>query len=273
MAELFYDSSLPKKRITNDIKELWQYRDLIWQLTLKNVTVRYKRSFLGILWTLLDPLLTMIVMGFVFSAILNRQIPNFIVYLLCGLVVWNFFSQATSSTIREFLGGERLISKVYLPQAVFILVPVSTGLVNFALSFIALILIAIATQSHTAWIHVIPLVVPIFVLFVFCTGIGMLIAPLNALFSDVENLYGIFLRLLLYFSAIFYSIESMPEWLQAIIRLNPIYHFIAMVRAPIYSGNPIPMDSLVYVSVWAVIFVILGWILFTKLSDKVALNS
>jgi ABC-type polysaccharide/polyol phosphate export permease len=268
-APVYYDSSVKTNRFVRELKELVQYRDLIWQMTVRNITVRYKRSVLGVFWTLLEPLLTMAVMAFVFTALLSRTLPNFPVYLLCGLNVWGYFAQSTNSAMRDFVATERLISRVYLPQSVFVIVAITTGLVNFLIEGVALFAITLVIVGSIS-IYVPTLILPLFIMTIFNLGLGLVLAPLSAYFSDMNNIYNIFLRLLLYLSAIFYPVDILPDWLQKIVALNPVYQFIHIFRNPIYYGTPIPLDSLLYVSIWALGLIVLGVFLFTKLADEIA---
>ena len=268
----YYDSNVKQRRLLRELKELVQYKDLIVQMTIRNITVRYKRSLLGVLWTLLEPLMTMLVMAMVFSYILQHAIPNFAVYLLTALVVWSFFQSSTNSAMRDFSAGERLVSRVYLPQSVFVIVAIATGLVNFLLEFIVVLVIAFISHVSIP-IYIVTLVFPLIILIIFNLGLGLILAPLSAYYSDVSNIYNILLRLLMYLSAIFYSIDIMPEWLQKIINLNPVYQFIHIFRSPIYYSAPIPLDAVGYVSLWAIGVLVLGIVIFMRLSDDIISRS
>ena len=267
----YYNSEAKQNSLIKEIRDLYQYRDLIWQMTMRNVTVRYKRSFLGVLWTMLDPLLTMLVMVFVFTALLGRHIPNFPVYLLTGLVVFSFFSQASNNAISDFVSSERLIAKVYLPQSVFVIVSVTTGLVNLLISLVVLLVIALITGAPIT-LALAALPIPIIILTIFTLGAGLILAPLAVYFSDIGNIYSIFLRLVMYLSAIFYPIEILPEWLRSIVNINPIYRFISLFRDPIYLGIPFSLDGLLYVSIWAILLLLVGLLIFTRLSYDISLQ-
>jgi len=267
--QVYYDSDNRQNRLLREIKELFQYRDLIRQMTIRNITVRYKRSILGVFWTLLEPILTMMVMSFVFSAILQRTIPHFPIYLFCGLIVWGFFSTSTNSAMRDFIATERLISRVYLPQSVFVIVAIATGLVNFLIEIVALLLITIVLMGSIS-IYTPMLIVPIILLTIFNLGIGLILAPLTAYFNDINTIYNILLRLLLYLSAIFYPLDILGDTLQTIVGLNPVYQFIHLLRNPIYYQTPIPLDSVLYTSAWAFGLLVVGAIVFTSLADDMA---
>jgi len=267
--QVYYDSAVRQNRLFREIKELVLYRDLILQMTIRNITVRYKRSILGVFWTLLEPILTMMVMSFVFTAILSRSIPHFPIYLFCGLIVWGFFSTSTNSAMRDFVATERLISRVYLPQSVFVIVAIATGLVNFLIEMVAMLIIAMVLMGSIS-IYTPTLILPILILTIFNLGLGLILAPLGAYFNDINTIYNILLRLLLYLSAIFYPVDILPSWLQKIVALNPVYQFIHIVRNPVYYQTPIPLDSLLYTSLWAIGLLVLGAIVFSSLADDIA---
>ena len=267
----FYDSDAPRQYMLDEFRDLKRYRNLIQQLTMRNVTVRYKRSFLGVIWTMLDPLLTMLVMLFVFTSLLRRQIPNFSVYLLTALTVWGFYSQVTNNAIRDFGSSGRLISKVYLPQSVFVIVSVTTGLVNFFISLGILLIIALITHAPMT-LNWFLLPIPIVILTTFALGVSLILAPVGVYFTDIGNIYSIVMRLVMYLSAIFYPIDILPDWLRAVVNANPIYHFISLFRSPIYLGEPLSISSLIYVSAWAAGLLLIGLLTFTRLSDDISLR-
>lgn len=266
----YYDSESKQNRIITELRSVYEYRNLVFQMTLRNITIRYKRSFLGMFWTMLEPLMMMVVMAFVFSSILQRGVENYPIFLFTGLLIWNYFSQATNSAMSDFSNSGRLLSKVYLPQSVFIFVSICTALVNFAISMVALLVVSLFFKAPISVYGLLILLWPLFILTIFNLGIGLFLAPLNVLYSDIGNVYNIFLRLLMYLSAIFYPVETLPGWLRTIIELNPVYQFIYIFRHPIYLGLAIPADSMVYVTVWTVIMLVVGFTVFTEFSEKVA---
>ncbi len=265
----YYDSNDRKNKLWIEIRELYYYRDLIWQMTLRNVTVRYKRSILGVLWTMLEPLLTMVVMAVVFTALLDRKIPHFPIYLLSGIVVWNYFAFATQSAMHDFIGGEQLIGRVYLPRSIFVVTAITTGLVNFLISFAVLLLIALATGAPVS-VYTFLLFFPIVILTAFNLGIGLWLAPLQSYFTDTGSIYGIALRLLIYLSAIFYPIDALSPILQMVVNLNPVYQFIHIFRNPVYYGTAIPLLPIVYTTILAIVLLISGAFFFVRLSDRIA---
>jgi len=268
---VYYDSLTHRRNVMNEVRDLLQYRNLLWQLTKRNLTVRYKRSFLGIMWTLLDPLLTMLVMTFVFTALLERNLPDFPVYLLTGIVVWAFFSQSSGGSIRDFSNNGRLISKINIPPSAFIVVTVWTGVINFFISLLIVLVVSALTGAPItlAWLM---LPIPIFIFTLFTLGVCLILAPLGIYFADIQNIYSIFLRLMMYLSAIFYPVDILPDGLRAIVNLNPLYQFISIFRSLTYLGDGLSMQSLLNTSLWAFALFAVGILVFAKLSDDISLR-
>ncbi len=264
-----YDTDAPRHLILDEIRELINYRDLIRHMVKRNVTARYKRSVLGVIWTQLDPLLTMIIMALVFTAVLRRSIPGFPVYLLSGLIIWNYVSQSTTSAISDLLLGGALLGRVYLPQSIFAVTAVLTGFVNILLSIGPLLLLIVIYQRPftIAWLFV-----PFGLLIVsaFTLGLGLFVSAFAVFFTDIQNIFNIIMRLLMYLSAIFYTVERLPEALSYLIMINPIYNMIQLFRDPVYNGSFPPIEMMIYSTVIAVSFLSMGLWVFTKLSDKYA---
>jgi ABC-type polysaccharide/polyol phosphate export permease len=268
-AKPYFDSDQPRNRIVSEIQELVAYRDLIRNLVRRNVTARYKRSVLGVLWTLLDPLATMIIMAVVFGALFARPTPGFPVFILSALIVWNFFSQASTQAMGDFLFSRSLIVQVYMPKSVFAFSAVGTGLVNLLIACgPLLVFMLIFERPMTAALLFIPLSVLLSIMFTL--GVGLLISALAVFFADMLNIYQIALRLLMFLSGIFFSVDSMPEALQPFIGLIPTYQMVTLFRAPLYAGELPPLEVVLQFSGWAVLTLIFGLVVFTRLSDEYA---
>ena len=270
MTHAYYDSDNPTPKLIREARELFQYKSLIWLLTKRNLTIRYKRSLLGALWTMLNPLFTMVVMAFVFSIILKNKIPYFSVYLLTGLIVWTFFAESTINAAHDFRGSGRLISKVYLPQSSFIIVSVLTALSNLLIGIGIVLGLALVVGSPVNWTWLlIPL--PLITIFFFSFGIALMLAPLGVYFSDIESVYTILLRLLVYLSAIFYKVDMFSGAIRWAIEINPLYRFITLFRAVLYLGVPLPLNTFLYTATWALAMFGFGVFIFLRLSDDVVL--
>lgn len=263
----YYDSSDARTFILDEIRELIQYRYLIFNLIRTNITARYKRSVLGVIWTLLDPLLTMTVMAIVFSALFNRQVPGFPVFLFSGIVIWQLFSEGSSKAISDLVFGGGVLGRVYMPKSVYSVAATGTSLINFLLSLIPLALfVAVFNRPITLAMLFVP--VSILITSVFTLGVGLVVSSLAVFFSDIMNVHNILLRLLLYLSGVFFEISFLPEELGKLVNLIPTYHMIELFRQPVYNGRLPSLTSIAYMSLWAVLMFLVGFWVFSKLSDE-----
>lgn len=264
-----YDTDLRKNLILSELTDLYTYRALIFHLIRRNVTSRYKRSVLGVAWTLLDPLITMVVMAIIFSTIYGRSMPAYPVFLLSALIIFNFIQQSSTGAIVDLLNGGWLLGKVYMPRTVFSITSTGANLVNFFYSLIPLVLLVLAYN-----IPITPaiLFIPIAILncILFTLGLGFLFSIFAIFFADMINIHSILMRLLLYLSGTFYVAEDIPERFRPLIELNPIYTLITLFRDPIYFGTLPDPWTIVYSTAWAVGLFILGLIVFLHFHDQIA---
>jgi ABC-type polysaccharide/polyol phosphate export permease len=268
-SEQHFDSAAPRNRIVDEMHELLRYRDLVKNLVRRNVTARYKRSVLGVLWTLLDPFFTMLIMAAVFSALFAQTVPGYPVFIFAGVIIWNFFAQSSTQAMVDFVYSGSLIVQVYMPKTVFAFSAIGTGLVNLGLACIPLL--AIMVFLHRP-ITTALMFLPIAVLLasMFTLGMGLLVSALAVFFADMINIYSLVLRLGMYLSGIFFSVEALPEGLRHIIALIPTYQMVEMFRYPVYHGELPPVTSVLYFSVWAIVMLGAGMLVFTRLSDEYA---
>lgn len=267
--EFVYDSARPRLVIWEDAVELFRYRDLLWSLVQRDLTVRYKRSVLGFLWTMLNPLLTMIVLTIVFSTFFRFEFQHFAVYLLSGLLLWNFFAQSTTQAIHNLLWAGSLVNKIYLPKPIFVISALLVGLVNLVLALIPLALIMLISQ-HRFSPALLFLPIPIALVFVFALGVGLFVTTLAIFFVDVVDIYQVGLMVLFYLSPIIYPLSILPEQYLPFVKLNPMYYFLQLFRQPIYDGT-IPEVGLVWrAALIALVALMVGWWFFTKKADEFA---
>jgi len=267
----FYDSAHPRHPFLEEMRGLWRYRDLVWLLVWRNLTVRYKRSFLGALWSLMDPLLTMVIMAIVFSALLSRKIPFFPVYLFSGLLMFNFFFQGTQNAIANFEQAGRLLTKVYLPRSAFVIVSITEALVNLLIGIGIMSGLAVIEGLPFAWTWL-SLPLALFIGFIAATGVALALAPLSVLYADVKNIYVALLRLVMYLSAIFYQVDMFSGWTRKLIEFNPLYHLVLLLREPVYGHQWPGAESIAYVSLFAIVAWVAGWWLFLRFIDEAILT-
>jgi len=262
-----YDTAARRNLLWQEIADLWRYRDLLAELIRRNVTARYKRSVLGMLWTLLDPMLTMLVMAVVFTALFVRTVEAYPVFLLSGLILWNFFQQSTNQAMTDFVNSSQVFGKVRLPGSVFSTAAVGAGLVNLLISMIPLaaLMVAFGVGFRPSLLFV-----PVAVLLagLFTLGASLILASWVVFFADLQNAYGILLRLLFYLSGVIFAAQQLPEPVGRWLAYLPTYQMVALFRQPIYQGTwPAPADVACF-AVWAVGLFLVGLWLFTRRADE-----
>lgn len=248
-----------------------KYRFLLKELVKRDIKIKYRRSVLGIFWSFLNPLLTMVVLTIIFSSIFSVSIENFPVYFLTGKLVFDFFAQGSKGAMMSIIRNADIIKKVYVPKYMYCLGVIFSNFVTFTLSLIVLFMVMIATQADFT-IYILYSILPIFLLLMFTIGAGLLLAALTVFFRDIEHLYGVFVTMLMYGSAIFYPASIIPEKYQFLFDLNPIYAIISLCRDSFLYGQMFDTGTLLYASVSSVVVLILGIFLFYKYQDKFILH-
>ena len=252
------------------MKEILLYRDLVRALVARDLKVRYRRSAIGFVWTMLQPLLMMLVLHMVFSQIFAIRLDygNYPIYALAGLLFWNFFSQSIVASMNSLRGNAQLLQKLPVPKAVFPLATVISGVVNLVFALIPLLLLLIVTE-HRLPPTLLFLPVAILLVAVFTLGAGLLLAPLAVFFSDVVELIGVLLTLLMYMTPVIYPKEIVPEHLRWVVRFNPVRSILEVFRDPIYQREIPPLSHLtVSVIITALVLLIGVWV-FRRTSDRI----
>lgn len=246
-----------------------KYNFLLKQLVTRDFKVKYKRSILGILWSLLYPILTMAVMALVFTNMFKFSTPgvNYLVYLMSGLVIFNYFSEASNLAMSSVVANFSLINKVYMPKYIFPLSKCIFVGINFLLTLIPLYAIILITGTGINLYHLL-LPYVFLCLFLFTLGFGLILATISVFLRDMFYIYGVVLTLWTYMTPIMYDISIIPSSLLIIFKLNPLYWFVKFVR-DIILYNVIPgINVWLYCGVFAVGFLVLGICIFKKYQDK-----
>ncbi len=249
-----------QKRLTNS----WQYRDLLKQLVIRDIKLKYRRSFLGYLWSVLNPLFIMCVMTLIFSTMFKRNIENFPVYLFTGQIMFNFMNQSTHQAIFSITGNSALLKKTYVPKYIFTVSRITSGLVDFFFSLGALIIVMLATRAKfTVYLFLTPFVA--IQLYLFCVGLGMFLAQANVFFRDIQYIYNAVTTAWMYFTPIFYPMEQLPMEIQWLIKhLNPMYFYVGQFRDLIYYGR-LPGPVIIFAGcTTAIVMLIIGITSFLK---------
>lgn len=270
MAELpIYDSARRPSPFIDELQQLFRYRDLLLELISRDVKVRYKRSVLGVGWTMLHPLLTVIILSIIFANLFRFSVENYPLYLLSGLLVWNLFTATTTHSMTQIIWGGGLLNRIYMPKAVFAVSSVGTGLVNIALAIIPLLLIMIATGVPLS-LSLLSLPVAVMLTAVFALGISLFLSALAIYFADVLNMFEVILLIWMYATPIFYPVEIVPEQFRWIIALNPMYYYVELFRAPILTGSIASAQNYAIGTLVASITLVFGWWYFTRQADEFA---
>jgi ABC-type polysaccharide/polyol phosphate export permease len=249
--------------------QLLRYRDLVWYMVVRDLKVRYRRSTIGFLWTMLQPLLTMAVLAVVFSAIFRFEIRNFPVYALSGILFWNFFSQSIVTAMNSLRANSGLLVRLPIPKVVFPVAAVASGLLNLAFALVPLLAILLAT-GHALRPALLFLPVSIALVAAFTLGAGLLLSPLAAFFSDVVELVGVLMMLAFYLTPVFYPKDIIPADYLWLVRFNPLRSLLEVFRDPIYFGKIPPVSHLAVTLGITALALLIGVIAFRKSSDRIA---
>lgn len=250
------------------LKSFWHYKDLMKQLVIRDIKLKYRRSFLGYLWSVLNPLLTMIVMVIVFSNMFRFDIENYPVYLIIGQTLFNFLTESTTQAIFSITGNAALLKKTYVPKYEFTISKVTSSLVNLIFALGAMVLVFIFCKIKFTllflWIPVI-----LFQVYIFCMGLGMFLAQAAVFFRDVQYIYGVVTTAWLYLTPIFYPLSALDEKLQHFITtFNPMYYYITQFRQVVLDGTSPAAELILIGSIIAIVSLCAGTLCFTKTQDK-----
>jgi homopolymeric O-antigen transport system permease protein len=250
------------------LRDIYRYRDLVVTLIARELTVRYKRSTIGFVWTMLQPMLMMAVLTIVFSTIFRFQVPNYAVYVLAGVLFWNFFSQSIISSMNSLRGNAGLLKKLPVPHAVFPIATVAAGVVNLVLALIPL-LILLKLTHHPLAPSLLFLPVSVAIAALFTLGAGLLLSPLAVFFYDVVEVVGVLMMLAMYATPVFYPMSIVPEKYHWIVRFNPIRSILEVFRDPIFYSKVPPISHLTVAVGVAVLSFVLGYWSFRRSSHRI----
>lgn len=256
------------KKTIDRLNVFIDYKDLLKQLVSKDIKLKYRRSFLGYLWSVLNPLLVMTVMAVVFSTMFNRNIENFPVYLFCGQIMFNFMNQSTQQAMNSINGNAPLLKKTYVPKYIFTFAKITSGLIDLLFSLGALIVVMLGTGATFSW-HFLLFPFVLLQLYAFCLGLGMFLAQANVFFRDIQYIYNAVTTAWLYLTPIFYPVDLLPPKIMWFVKhLNPMYFYIGQFRDLVY-GNRLPGSLIVLAGcVSSALMLLIGTAFFLKNQDK-----
>ncbi len=256
------------------LRELWQYRYLLYMLVVRDLKARYKNSVIGIVWSLLNPLLMMFIFTWVFTAMVpNRTIRAFPVFFLCGLLPWQYFTGGLTASTGSLVAHANLIKKVYFPREVLPLSAVLSNLVHFLIALVVLFALMLFFHIRfTKWLLLLPFI--ILIQTAFTAGLGLALSVLNVFYRDVQHLLEVLLLGWFFLTPIFYPLDILPRdynflgvtvdlwrWMQI---LNPMASIIAAYRDVLYWGRMVGLDFLARTAVTCFLFLIIGFAVFRR---------
>lgn len=226
------------------IAKLKRYQFLFEELVKRDFKKKYKRTVLGMAWSILSPLLTLLVMRLVFTQFFGRNTPHYTIYLFCGNLVFSCFSESTGQGMQSLMGNSGIFTKVNVPKYLFLFSKNVQTLINFSLTLCVFFVFCVLDNIIFTWKFIL-LIYPIFCLVLFNIGVGLVLSALFVFFRDIQYLWSVFTQLLMYMSAIFYTIDNYSPLVQNLFLLNPVYLFIRYFRKIVIEATiPAPQFHL-----------------------------
>ena len=250
-------------------KSLYDYRELLKTSVKKDVGGKYKHSFLGVLWSFVNPLLQIIVYAIIFPLIMRSNIEYYVVFMVCGLIPWNYFSTVINRASFTMIENENILKKVYFPREILPLSVVTSETITFLISSIIIVCFVLGYGLGIT-INIVFYPILLFVHFVLLLGISLFVSSITVYFRDLQHFIGVLLQLFFYATPIVYSVESIPENFQWILKYNPMTYIIEGYRDIFYYQTMPEIGTLLIVLVIGILLCVTGYIVFNKLQKKFA---
>jgi len=260
-----------KRIFISFIQQFKKYKPLMNELIVRDLKVKYRRSFLGYVWSLLNPLLMMAVMSYVFSYMFRFDVPNYPLYLICGQTLWGFFNESTNVAMYSVLANGSLIRKVYIPKFIFPMSRVLSSFVTMSFSLVAILIVMIVTGVKINF-TILLFPIPLIFLLLFSTGVGLVLSSLSVYFRDITHLYGVVTMAWMYATPVFYPIEALPANVAKVISFNPMYHYITFFREIVLYGAVPSMQTWLWCAFCSILAFVLGLTIFRKLQRNFILH-
>lgn len=258
-----------KWMMMNKLKEIYKFKNLVYNLVTRDLKVKYKGSILGFFWSLLNPLIMLIVYTVAFKYIIRIRVENFPLFFLCGFLPWTFLSLSLSMAVNSIKDNANLVKKVYFPREILPLSIVLSNLVQFLLTFVILIPALLLFKVKLG----LPLLfIPLIIVFqiAFTSGLAFVFSALNVFFSDVKHLLEIFLQIWFWLTPIIYPVNFVPERFQSLYRLNPAVLFVESYRNSLLYNKGLSFSVLIFLFFIGLVFLILGYLVFSGYNKKFA---
>jgi ABC-type polysaccharide/polyol phosphate export permease len=262
-----YDSADGQSPIFREALELFRYRDLLGLMVVNIAKTRYKRSMLGVLWTLMNPVLHTAVVTVAFANIFRSSLPNYALYVLSGMVCWTLFTTTTVYAMNSLIWGGSILGRIYVPRTIFAAAAVGNGLTSFGLALVPLVGVMVVTgHPWTLALLSLPLAVVLLTAFVF--GVSLLVSSIAVLYTDFVEFYQVMVQALFFLTPIMYPPDILPGWAVPLLHLNPMHKLIEMFRLPVYSGQFPDAATVAAATITSVTVLVVGWIAFTRKADE-----
>lgn len=254
------------------VETFQKYKYLLFNLISRDFRVKYRRSILGVLWSMLNPILMVLVLNAVFSRVFRWQIENFALYLISGQTLFTFFNEATGSAIFSIVEASSLIKKVYIPKYLFPLEKVLFAFVNLLFSLAAVVVMLLIYRVPFTWTMLL-FFVPLIGLLMFACGFSLIISCLCVFFRDLKHLYSVLLTAWMYMTPIIYPISTVQDsWIRYIVYINPLTTYVETFRSVVMYGQLPSTEQLLIGFGYGIVFLIIGLVVFRKGQDKFILN-
>lgn len=252
------------------LREIWNYRQMIFSLVKRELRGRYKGSLLGFFWTFLNPLLQLVVYTIVFSVIMRAGIEKYYLFLFVALIPWIMFSTSVAGGCSCVLNQKDMVTKIYFPREVLPIAHVTTAMINMLYSFIVVFIVVIASGVTIQPLAILCLPVIVIVEYILSIGIALIVSSLTVFFRDLEHIMGIVVMSWQFLTPVMYSVDQVPEELSPIFQLNPMTQIITAYRDVLYYGSVPHIGTLSVAFMWGIVSVIFGFIIFQTLQRRFA---
>ena len=264
-----YDSAMLVSPFIDEIKGLFSNWFILRRMIYTNFKTRYKRSYLGVIWSLLNPLLNMIVFVVVFSQLFRFQIPHYPLYILSGQMVFTFFAASTAEAMMQILYNATMIRRVYLPKTIYILAGIAINGINLILTFIPFLLIALIDKLEFS-VQMFMIIPALILTSFFVIGMSLIVSTITPYLNDFSQIWGVIITLWTYLTPLFYPVDIIPEQSLAVYKMNPMYIYVTLFRDPLLYQTIPELSLWIKGIVYGVVFLLFGWWLFTKNSNEFA---
>lgn len=249
--------------IINHLKELFDYRNLIWQLAWSEFKLRYKNSILGYFWSLLEPMLMLLVLYVIFSNLMRVQVEYYQLFLLLGIILWSFLSRATTIGMFSIVGKPGMVKKIYFPRDIFVISSCITALLMTIFESLIFILFMVLFRVPVS-VNLVYVPLILLCLFIISLGLSLALSALNVFYRDVQFIWQVLLQIGFYITPILYTIDIFPENLQRFVLLNPIARILNSARDTIIYSSPAKTEDLLFITLSSIFFLLVGYFIFSR---------